>query len=178
MRKKIILVHLFIAAFVAPAFILVGVSGGLYLMGVKGKVTTTKIDLPVGVQLDFQASNLDADIRRLLDDLSIRHAFEYLKIRDSLVQTRPTSRSYLEFKQVGKTLSLTRNEPNLQSSMIELHKGHGPQAFKIYQKLVATGLILVVLSGLWMGLSSPAMRRKTLLTVSAGLMLFLALVFY
>ena len=56
---------------------------------------------------------------------------------------------------------------------MELHKGHGPSLFTAYQKLVALALILVVLSGVWMGLASKVLRKKTGLVSLAGLVVFI-----
>ena len=39
------------------------------------------------------------------------------------------------------------NEPSIQSKLIELHKGHGPEIFRTFQKAIAVGLVFAVLSG-------------------------------
>ena len=59
--------------------------------------------------------------------------------------------------------------------MIELHKGHGPLKFKTYQKLVALGLLGVVLGGFSVGLLAANYRRKTLIASALGLMTFFLL---
>ncbi|MDG2441878.1 MAG: hypothetical protein P8M13_01330, partial [Luminiphilus sp.] len=68
------------------------------------------------------------------------------------------------------------NAPSLQKRMIELHMGHGPAAYKIYQQFFAAGMLFVMLSGLWLGLSSDRLRKTTLITSSSGLLLFAVLV--
>ena len=67
--------------------------------------------------------------------------------------------------------------PSLQSRMIELHKEHGPSAFKTFQKAFAVGLIFIILSGLWLGISAARLRRSTLLTATAGAVMFVLLLF-
>ncbi|NND82925.1 MAG: hypothetical protein HKN50_10900 [Gammaproteobacteria bacterium] len=175
MRKTIVLIHLFLAAFVAPALLLVGISGGLYLLGVKGELQSSEIVLPADAVLDFESPELEADVRALLARVDSAAEFEYLRLRPGLVQTRPTSREYLEFALTDDGLALTRQVPDLQKSMIELHKGHGPLAFKTYQKAVAISLLFIVVSGVWLGITSPGLRRKTLLTSVIGLLLFVFL---
>ncbi|MEE9329902.1 MAG: hypothetical protein V3V30_07155, partial [Parvularculaceae bacterium] len=64
-----------------------------------------------------------------------------------------------------------------QASLMELHKGHGPQLFKTYQKLVALGLMVVVLGGLVVGILAPLYRRKTLIACGIGLLGFVLLGF-
>jgi hypothetical protein len=61
--------------------------------------------------------------------------------------------------------------------MIELHKGHGPSAFKTFQKAFAVGLIFIILSGLWLGISASRLRQSTLLTAISGAVVFALLVF-
>ncbi|NOX94485.1 MAG: hypothetical protein GXP04_05130 [Alphaproteobacteria bacterium] len=177
MRRYVMLLHLYIAAFVAPVFILVAISGGLYLFGIKGDVTKTPLELPADATLDFSSRNLEDNISALLAAQSVQHRFEYLKMGATSAVTRPTSRISYEFKLEGGKLIANRVKPNLQKTMIELHKGHGPTLFKAYQKLVAISLILVVLSGLWMGLTSRALLKKTAITSGAGLIVFVLLAF-
>ncbi|MFT5138351.1 MAG: hypothetical protein ACI9XU_002105 [Arenicella sp.] len=182
MRRKIMLLHLIIASLITPMVLLVSISGGLYLSGYKGAVTSVDVDLPVGAQLDFKSKDLletkdlEANVRRLIKSAGIEHDFEYLKVSNSAIQTRPTSRVYLEFQQ-RDSLTLTVQTPNLQKTLIELHKGHGPTLFKLYQKFCAVGLISILLSGVYMGLASPSLRSKTLISLLLGLGLFVVVGF-
>jgi len=179
MRKTLINLHLLFAGFLAPAFILVALSGGLYLIGKKGEFKSEAISLPAGASLDFKSVTIDADVRELLSDAGIPHKFEYVKPRGaSKIHLRPTSRRYLEFNQTANGLTAKRVTPNFQGSMIELHKGHGPSLFKLYQKLVALGLIGVVFGGVLVGLLSKAYRRKTLAALTFGTLLFLILALF
>jgi len=59
--------------------------------------------------------------------------------------------------------------------MMELHKGHGPTAFKTYQKLVALALMAVVFGGFFVGLLAANYRRKTLIASGLGVIVFLLL---
>ena len=144
-RRLVVLMHLCAASFMAPAFILVAISGGLYLTGNKGDFKTESLVLPVDAQLSFESNTLEADVRALLKSTDIDHTFEYIKNRGSVIQLRPTSRTYLQFEQTADGLTAIRKIPNFQGSMMELHKGHGPKLFKTYQKLVALMLFFVIL---------------------------------
>ncbi|MEH6569550.1 MAG: hypothetical protein V7709_10765, partial [Halioglobus sp.] len=57
------------------------------------------------------------------------------------------------------------------------HKGHGPSAFKTFQKAFAVGLLFIILSGLWLGISAGRLRQSTLLTATAGALVFALLLF-
>ena len=176
-RKPLILVHMYIAAFLAPALLLVGLSGGSYLSGYGGVMTKTNVTLPAGAALDFKAIELEADVRALLAKIDPDYSFDYIKNSGSLIQTRPTSRTHYEFAIKDENLSAALVKPDVQAVMMELHKGNGSSLFKIYQKFVALGLLLIVLSGLWVGLASKVYRKKTFVTAIGGLLVFILLGF-
>ena len=175
-RKTLINLHLLFAGFLAPAFLLVAISGGLYLIGNKGSSASEAIVLPAGSALDFKSTTIDADVRALLASAGIEHKFGYVKSRGaSKIHLRPTNRTYLEFNQTEDGLRAKRVSPDFQGAMMELHKGHGPKLFKLYQKLAALGLIGVVFGGVLVGLLARVYRRKTLGALAAGSILFLIL---
>ena len=65
------------------------------------------------------------------------------------------------------------NEPSLQKRMIELHMRHGPTAYKAYQQVFAAGMLFIILTGLWLGLSSTRLRYSAAMISGAGVILFL-----
>jgi len=177
LRQFLVTLHLLFAGFMAPVFLLLAISGGLYLLGIKGQTTTQVIDLPASASLDFNSKTLDADVRALLASAEIKHSFEYAKTRsDTKVHLRPTSRRYIEMNQTENGLTAAYITPNFQSSMIELHKGHGPKLFKHYQKFVALALLAVTLGGVWVGLLARPYRRKTIASLVIGTAVFAVLV--
>ena len=48
----------------------------------------------------------------------------------------------------------------VQKRLIELRKGHGPMVFRTLQKLVAAGLVVVVGTGFFLGLSATGLRGR------------------
>lgn len=175
LRKNLIYLHALVAAFFLPGFLLVAMTGGNYLMGNKGQVTTTPIEMPADVNLDFQSANLKADLQALIASADLNLDFQYVKVRDSSVQTRPTSRPYLQVDKVGDGYVATLNTPNLQAAMMELHKGHGPTAFKFYQKLMALGLLIVVIGGFIVGILARNYRPLTLGSFAVGAVVIFSL---
>lgn len=172
-RKYLVLAHLWFAGIMAPAFALHAISGGLYLLNIKGDAATERVALPASAELDFQSSTLESDVRALLKQAGLDHDFEYVRNRGTVIQLRPTSKTYLEFKQTPQGLSATRVKPDAVRSMMELHKGHGPKLFKSYQKLVAILLLGVVLGGIFVGLLAKAYRRQTTVAIVIGVVLFI-----
>ena len=178
LRRLLILLHLFAASFMAPAFGLVAITGGLYLVGGGEKVEKTKIALPAGATLDFKSANLDADVRALLKQSNIEVDFGYIKNRGTRLETRPTSRTYVTIAQTPNGLSANVNKPNLQKAMMEIHKGHGPKILRTYHKLVALALFLVIFGGFMVGILAKAYRKKTIAALTLGTLFYVALIMF
>lgn len=174
MRSLWVKIHLYIASFFLPALLLMAVSGGLYLNGIKGTVETTPVEISNPVPLDPKSPDLKQDIDGLLQSNGIVHNFEYVKISGTTLITRPTSRDYYSIDASGEVPVVTLNKPDLVKQLVELHKGHGPGLFKTLQKIMAVGLVIILLSGFWLGVSSEALRAPTLITTIAGLVIALA----
>lgn len=176
-RKLLITIHLYLAAFFAPAVLLVAISGGLYLIGVKGEIEQDTIYSGDDVSIDSASSSLHTDVTALLAKAGVESFdFEYVKVKGNDLYTRPTSEEHYIIKSGGDSVEIIHARPNLQSRMIELHKGHGPSSFKTFQKVFAVGLMFVTLSGLWLGISAARLRRSTLLTTAVGAAVFTLLI--
>ena len=175
MRSFWIKVHLYVATFFAPIIIVMAFSGGMYLLGNKGSVETTAVSITGN--LDAASATLEGDVRQLLADNGIEHEFEYLKISGSTLITRPTSRTFYELKASEGAVTASRNEPDILKRLVELHKGHGPLLFKDLQKVMAVGLLIVLLSGMWLGLTSPALRFPSIIVTLAGTVIFVMAAF-
>ena len=177
-RKLLITTHMYLAAFFAPAVVLVAISGGLYLAGVKGTVEQEAIYSSSDVTIDRKSASLNADVAALLADAGVEsYSYEYVKVSGANLYTRPTSSDHYIIKLNESAVEVIHARPSLQSRMIELHKGHGPSAFKTFQKAFAVGLLFIMLSGLWLGISAARLRRSTLLTATAGAVVFALLLF-
>jgi len=175
-RALLIKLHLYFSAFFAAAIVLVASSGGLYLIGIKGTVEQTVIGtLDSGEALLADPSH--AAVASALAELGVLDFdFDYVKQSGSHLITRPTTRPFYSLDIADGKVTVQHNAPSLQKRMIELHMGHGPSAYKTYQQFFAAGMLFVMLSGLWLGLSSDRLRTTTLITSGSGLLLFALLV--
>ena len=177
-RKLLITIHMYLSAFFAPAVLLVAISGGLYLAGIKGKVDEETIYNSNQTTIDSASASLHADVATLLADAGVNsYSYEYVKVSGTNLYTRPTSSDHYIIKVNEDGVEVIHAQPSLQRSMIELHKGHGPSAFKTFQKAFAVGLVFVILSGLWLGISAARLRRSTLITAASGTIFFALLLF-
>jgi len=175
-RALLIKLHLYFSAFFSATIILVALSGGLYLVGIKGSVEQTTVATASGGQA-LLADPSKMAVQSVLANSGVTDfEFDYVKQAGSTIMTRPTSRPYYTLTISGDAVEITLNHPSLQKRLVELHKGHGPTAFKTFQKIFAAGMVFIMLSGLWLGLSSERLRKTTLITTGSGLALFLALV--
>lgn len=174
-RALLIKLHLYLSAFFSAAIILVAVSGGLYLIGIKGSVEQTPVGtLSAGQQL--LANPSQSAVESALAEAGVSDfRFDYVKQKGTQLITRPTTRAFYTLDVAGDEIIVRYNEPSLQKRMIELHMGHGPSAYKVYQQIFAAGMLFIILSGLWLGLSSDRLRRATAGVCSAGVVLFVLL---
>lgn len=175
-RQLFITIHLYLSSFFAAAVLLVATSGGLYLMGNSGETAKSEVaTLDGGAALSADKSH--AAVSATLERAGIADfSFDYVKDRGDTLYTRPTSELHYVLNIAGDAITITRAEPNLQRRMMELHMGHGPTSFKTFQKVFAAGMVFIILSGLWLGLSSARLRRNTLISAGTGLVIFVALV--
>ena len=167
-RAFFITIHMYLAAFFAPFIFLVAISGGLYLVGVKGSLQEDPVFLAEGIVIDAKSPTLKADVDELLITAGVSdYNYEYVKVKGSTLYTRPTSRTHYIIK-LGDEVKVSKAQPSLQNALMELHKGHGPTTFKTFQKFFALGLFCIVASGLWLGLSALGLRKRTLLIFLGG----------
>ena len=172
-RKLLITIHLYLSAFFAPAVLLVAISGGLYLLGIKGEVEEQVIYSSDDVAIDSNSDSLKTDVAALLNSAGVdSYSFEYVKVKGTSLYTRPTSSDHYIIKMNPDHLEVVHARPSLQSRLIELHKGHGPTAFKTFQKAFAVGLVFIIISGLWLGVSATRLRRPTSLALISGAIVF------
>ena len=170
-RNFFIQAHLLVAALFTPVILLMAISGGLYLLGIKGNIDQTELTAPPGAVINLESAALQEDVSQLIAQIDPEYTFEYLKIKGNTLFTRPTSKIHYELKLAGSDISIFRNQPSLQNALVELHKGHGPAAYKTLQKVMAGGLIFVLLTGMWLGLSSRILRVKTLTMLAIGVVI-------
>lgn len=177
LRNWLVLAHLFMASALAPAFLLVAITGAMDLIGIEAELVETKLVIPDGIDIDPDNSAVEQDVAAVLSANGIPANFESLRIRPELITTRPTSRDFVRIEKINGSWSATLNEPDLQYSMMELHKGHGPAAFKTYQIVAGIALFLVIFGGLLVGLLAKAYRTKTGAAFVVGTGAFLLLAF-
>lgn len=173
-RKLMMTIHLYLAAFFAPILLLMAVSGGLYLVGVKGSMDKGDPVFVNGATIDAEGDT-KAQIKTLLDEAGFSSRFESVKDRGDKFQTRPSSRDHFEITPNEAGVSITPVSPSLVAAMMELHMGHGPKLYRSVEIVMALGLVLILLSGLIIGIKSPLLKTPTVAVSAAGIIIFIVL---
>jgi len=177
-RKVFVSIHLYLAAFLTPILLMIAISGGLYLLGFKGNLESNVIYEGDLAGFEFNSDDRKSVVDKFLKENNINLDYEYIKGGKNSFFTRPTSKTYLSFERKGNSLKVTQRKPDFIKSIVELHKGHGPLLFKTLQKITAVGLILVLLTGFYLGLTSPSLKNKTLAISGAGGLIFILLAIF
>ena len=160
---------MYLSAFFAPAILFIAISGGAYLLGFKGNKTEEIVHYNHTSQVNLESETLNGDVMNIFRNAGIEHNYEYLKVSGNKVITRPSTGTHYEIKIRGNgQLELKKITPDLLYRIIELHKGHGPGVFKNYQQIFALGLLLIVISGLWLGISANSLRKQSIITFFLG----------
>ncbi len=167
-RKFWIYTHLILAAFFMPYLLLMPTTGSLYLLGFPGtevKTEAFRINGEVPAETEAQENYFREQFRQQGIDFN----FEYIRGTSTNFVFRPTTRTYYTAtKNESGEIVFTRVEPNLLKRLIELHKGHGPQAMRWLEIAFGMGLILITLSGLWLAWTVKPYRKAALLSFVGG----------
>lgn len=169
-------IHLYLSGVSLIFMALMSMSGANHLL-LDNESETTKTIKTIALQTETTKSQLESIFKKELTELSPDYNYDYIKGSDKSLMTRPTTRSYYTIKVKGNEANIQMHEPSLIKSLMELHKGHGPRSSRAVLGVLGIIVIGSILSGLWLGLSSPAFRKTTILTVVSGLSIYMLLFF-
>jgi hypothetical protein len=161
------------AALFAPVLLIMGFTGGMYLLGYKGYLDEKVVFQVAADEVDFLQEDKKVVVEQLLQMAQIKQSFDSVVGDSRSLLTRPTSTRHYQIKLVDHQVIVLERTPSVLRALIELHKGHGPKLFVWMQKVMALALLLILLSGLVLGYLSPVLRSKTLFTSTIGLIVFI-----
>lgn len=177
-RRQLITLHLYAATFLIPFIFIMSLSGVLELLDVKGKMHKDLIYSSNKNAIDFKSKTIKQDIKNMLITIGVNADFKRLKIKNNKLYTLPNYTTHYAFKKNADDLKVYEYTPSIQLKLMSLHKGNGPTLYKLYQQIFVYGLFFVLLSGLWLGLTSAALRFKTILVLFSGIAFYLLLINY
>ena len=179
MQRKLITIHLFLAAFFFPIALMFASTGGLYTLSIKGAYEESSRSIALQQPLEADHAALVGLAQRELDALGLAaptgaagikkagtsFEMEWTGVERDVV-LKPTADP-----QVAK---LVVKETTPWRHFVQLHKAKGSAIARGISVVWAVGLVLILLSGLLMALRVPGYRRQAMVAGSAGVVTFIA----
>lgn len=171
--QKLVKIHVFLVTFFASFFFVIPLTGGLYLLGIKGETVRYELKTLPAIE------NFDQSfIEKLLRSNDLNYHFEYIKDAGKLKILRPSHREHLEIITEDDKSTIVLVQPNFLAGFIEIHKGHGPSLMKKTQIIFVMAFFLVMLSGTLIYWKKKHDLKALVLTKILGLTTFLFLYFF
>ena len=172
-RTTLINLHLYfsgISLFLLLVFIF---SGSLHLLGVSETETKSLVKTyDPSTMKDFETPELF--LEQSLQAINPSYSFDYIKGRGGNLTTRPTTRTFYTLATTEKSIEIYKHVPGVTKRFMELHKGHGPKATRKILGGIAMIFALAIFTGAWLGLTTRAYRKTTLITgLSSALIVLL-----
>ncbi len=181
-RSVLMQIHMLVAAFILPAAILYPLTGALYTWGIKGGYESSRHSIKLQQPLVKDKQVLQAMVEKQLTDKEIEFPSGKAKIKSAGhsfmlewtganidVQLQPTAEPLIA--------ELVVKHTTLYRRFVQLHKAKGGLAFKVYAAIFAVALSILLLSGFIMALKMPKFRLPVLISLSSGIVVFMAMVF-
>ncbi|NVK37917.1 MAG: PepSY domain-containing protein [Gammaproteobacteria bacterium] len=172
-RVKIINLHLILAAVLLPAILMFAITGGFYTWGVKGGYDSQSYKLPLANPLGADLGSLVQFAQAELDKQNQAYPTGGAKLKSNehthiLEWTGSNLDISLSTDKGSSLATLQVKQTSPYRQLVQLHKAKGGTVFKIYAALVAIGLLVILFSGVLMGVTLTKYRQTTVLALLAG----------
>ncbi len=172
-RVKIINLHLILAAVLLPAILMFAVTGGFYTWGLKGGYDSQSYKLPLAQPLSGDLATLVEFAQTELDKQQQAYPTGGAKLKSNththvLEWTGSNLDINLSTDKGSQLATLQVKQTSAYRSLVQLHKAKGGTVFKVYAALVALGLLVILFSGVLMGVTLTKYRQTTVLALLAG----------
>jgi len=177
-RSRIIYVHMLLAALILPILLMYLISGMLYTFDVKGHIKKQRIDIvllqPVPLRLDEFAAITEKSL--VQHDLPVPEGEMSLKKKKTSYLFRWGGLKYtvsVKTTKNPKVLKMTVRERNFLTQVMRIHRAEAGMVFKVIPSILLVGMLLVLLSGIYMALSIPKFRKSVLYSMGFSMVLLL-----
>ena len=162
-RATLIKLHLYfsgVSLFLLLVFIC---SGSLHLLGFSETETKSLVKTydPSTIE-SFESP--EVFLEQSLQAIKPSYRFDYIKGRGDSFTTRPTTRTFYTLSINKNEIEINKHVPSLRKRFMELHKGHGPKATRKILGGIAFIFALAIFTGAWLGLTTKAYRKTTVIT--------------
>ena len=181
-RTTLTKLHLLLAAFMFPAVLMFLVTGALYTWGEKGAWHEQTAQITLEQPLAGQSEDALKGIAiTALQERGIAAPSGKASLSgegDDVSFAWTGARSDISITATADPLVANADikEASFHRWLVQLHKAKGSTAFKVYATILAVILLLLVASGLIMGLQVKALRRLTVLSSVVGAVAFVGFV--
>lgn len=175
-RLFFIKLHLYLAGVALMFMALMSFSGAFHLLIGDESETLTELKTITSEQ-HLNKEQLSALFAAELKALAPQYRYDQIKGSDLALLTRPTTRLYYSLEKKENKLVFSKHQPSILKRLIEFHQGHGPKSARPVQGLLGVIVFSALASGFWLGISSPALRKTTLISAASGASL-IALLFF
>lgn len=177
MQRKLITLHLWLAAFFLPIAVMFATTGGLYTISIKGSYVESTRTLELQEPLAPELSALTRIVEQALDAEGIAHPSGGASVKKAgtsfELEWTGADRDVL-LKPAADPLraTLVIKDTTPWRHLVQLHKAKGSELAKAISVLWAIGLVFILLSGLLMAWNVPAYRSKAITAAGLGLATF------
>ena len=179
-RALLVKLHMALAAFILPVAMMFFITGALYTWGIKGGYDTQTFKLQLQQPMHGNKEWLVDLAEHELSKRSLALPSGSAKIK------RGGNSWYFEWTgaKLDVRLEPTRNpfvarleikNTHWHRFLVQLHKAKGGQAFKVYAVILATGLMILFITGFTMAWKIRKYRRLLLSSASLGMLLFITM---
>lgn len=180
-RTQLINLHLILAAIMLPAIAMFAITGGLYTWGVKGSYETQTYKLPIAEPLKGDLASMIEFAQQEMDKQQQAYPSGAAKLKSTsythvLEWTGSDLDISLSTDKNSHQADLAIKQTNPHRYLVQLHKAKGGTLFKVYAAIIAFGIMLILFSGVFMGLGMPKYRTTTLVALGAGVVIWLGVV--
>jgi len=180
-RSTLMKAHALLAAFILPVTVMFVVTGALYTWGIKGDYDTTTQEISLNAPMQDELTELVAIATKELKKYNLEVPTGKAKIKrisgtfklgwtgskiDVIIE--PTSKPLIAKLQIKRT--------SWHRQFVQLHKAKGGKPFKVYAVVLATALLLLLVSGFIMAWQMPKLRNITITSALLGIVVFVAMV--
>ena len=157
------------------------ITGALYTWGIKGGYETTVHKLYLETPLQGQLIELTALAEKELQKRNISLPTGQAKIKkvgtsfrlewsgsSKDVMLEPTSRPRIAKLKIKQT--------SWYRQFVQLHKAKGGSPFKVYAAIIATSLLVLLITGFIIAWQTPKLRNLTLVSSILGMVVFVAMI--
>ena len=185
-RKFLVKLHLVMAAIALSVSAMFFITGGLYTFDYEPSSHEKRYRFTLSKPLQLELKPLKTMARKKLAKLHVDEPFGKAKIKydkkrkayklvwkgnnHSVVLRASTSDSSVAV--------LSVITPSWYKRLMRLHKGKGGDVFNVFSIIASIALMLILISGVIIGLQLTAFRQLTLYSLAGGLLLFALMVIY